>query len=114
MAKRRRRREKAPVETVDYADSDGNVLTLRRELSPGTVRKLGEGPRSAAASADDAWQRRSEAMFERLAVRWEVAGLPIEDQKVLLGRYRMASAEERGWVQARIAEHVAEFIPDLS
>jgi hypothetical protein len=113
MAKRRRKRERRPVPTSEYADPEGNVLTLRRELSGGTIRKLGEPPASAAASAEDAWARREEALFERLAVRWEIAGLPIEDQKTLLGRYRMASAEERRWVRATIARHLEEHIPEL-
>ncbi|MBA2522878.1 MAG: hypothetical protein H0V25_06055 [Solirubrobacterales bacterium] len=100
--------------TADYKDLDGNVLTLRRGLSSGTIRKLGEGPRSAAASLEDAWQRREEALFERLTIRWEIAGLPIDEQAMLLGRYRMASAEERRWVQTTIASHLAEFIPELA
>lgn len=114
MAKRKRRRERPPAAVADYTDADGNVLTLRRELSGRTIRKLGEGPTSAAASVEDAWQRREEALFERLAVRWDVAGLPIGDQKMLLGRYRMASADERRWVRATIARHVEEFLPELS
>jgi hypothetical protein len=113
VAKRRRKRERRPVPTSEYADPEGNVLTLRRELSGGTIRKLGEPSASAAASAEDAWARREEALFERLAVRWEIAGLPIEDQKTLLGRYRMASAEERRWVRATIARHLEEHIPEL-
>jgi len=114
MAKRKHRRAKPPAATSEYTDADGNVLTLRQGVSAGTIRKLGEGPKSAAASIDDAWQRREEALFERLAVRWEVAGLPIDDQRMLLGRYRMATADERRWVQATIAAHLAEFLPELS
>jgi hypothetical protein len=114
MAKRKRRRERRPVPTSDYTDSDGNVLTLRDELSGGTIRKLAEPPSSAAASVEDAWARREEALFERLAVRWEIAGLPIEDQKTLLGRYRMASADERRWVRATIDGHLREHIPELA
>ena len=45
-------------------------------------------------------------MVERLVVEWEVAGLPLTDQKMLLGRYRMASPAERRWIRATIAEHV--------
>lgn len=112
MAKRRRPKRKAP--TSDYTDGEGNVLTLRRELSGGTIRKLGEGPGSAAASIDDVWQRREEALFERLAVRWDIAGMPIVEQDMLLGRYRMATADERRWVRETIARHLAEFIPELS
>jgi hypothetical protein len=114
MAKRKRRRERSAAPASDYADADGKVHTLRRELSGGTVRKLRERPRSQAASVEDAWQRREEALFERLVVRWDIAGLPIDDQKMLLGRYRMASAGERRWVQATIARHLEEFIPELS
>jgi hypothetical protein len=114
MAKRKRRRERPAAPTADYADAEGNVLTLRCELSRGTIRKLGEGPSSAAASTEDAWQRREEALFERLAVRWEVAGLPMDDQKMLLGRYRMASADERRWVRTTIARHLEEHIPELA
>lgn len=114
MAKRKPRQPRRKPPTSDYADAEGNVLTLRRELSRATVRKLGERPSSAAASVDDAWQRREEALFERLAVRWELAGLPIDEQAMLLGRYRMASAEERLWVRETIARHLAEFIPELA
>lgn len=98
---------------MDYVDPDGNVLTLRERLSPGTIAKLGEPPASAAATADDAWRRREEALFERLAVRWEVAGLPIDKQKLLLGRYRMASEEERRWIRETIATHLERHIPEL-
>lgn len=109
-----RRRQRRPAPTSDYADPDGNVLRLRQELSRGTIRKLGQGPSSAAASIDDAWQRREEALFERLAVSWEISGLPLDDQGMLLARYRMASADERRWVRETIAGHVERFIPELS
>jgi len=114
MAKRgkRRRREKAP--TVDYADAEGNTLTLRETLSPGTIAKLGDGPATAATSQEDAWRRRSELLFERLAVRWEIAGLPIADQKTLLGRYRLADAETQRWVRETIASHVERYVPELA
>jgi hypothetical protein len=114
MAKRkqRRRREKAP--TVEYRDEEGNVLVLRQSLSAGTIAKLAEGPATAATTQEDAWRRRSELLFERLAVSWEIAGLPLDDQKMLLGRYRMADAATQQWVRRTIDEHVARFIPELS
>ncbi|MGE5527271.1 MAG: hypothetical protein ACM3Q9_01245 [Methanosarcina sp.] len=115
MAKRkkqRRPREKAP--TVDYSDPEGNVLTLRQTLSAGTIAKVGEPPAGQAASLEDAWRRRSEVLFERLAVRWEIAGLPLTDQKMLLGRYRMADAETKRWVRQTIAEHLERHIPELA
>jgi hypothetical protein len=110
--KQRRAREKAP--TVEYTDPEGNVLALRQTLSAATIAKLGEPPAGAAASQEDAWRRRSEALFERLAVSWEIAGLPLEDQKMLLGRYRMADAETQRWVRQTIAEHLARHIPELA
>jgi hypothetical protein len=90
------------------------VLVLRRTLSAGTVAKIGEAPSSRAASLDDAWQRRSEMLFERLAVRWEIAGLPITDQAMLLGRLRMADAETKAWVRETISLHVERYFPELA
>lgn len=113
MAKRKRRpREKAPI--VEYVDPDGNTLTLRQSLSAGTIAKLEEGPATAATSQDDAWHRRSELLFERLAVRWEIAGLPLTDQKMLLGRYRLADPAMQQWVRETIARHLERYIPELA
>ena len=114
MAKRRKQRspkQKAP--TVDYVDAEGNTLSLRESLSAGTIAKIGEAPAGDAASLEDAWRRRSELLFERLAVRWEIAGLPLTEQKMLLGRYRMADAETQRWVRETIAAHVDRHIPEL-
>jgi hypothetical protein len=52
-------------------------------------------------------------LFEHLVTSWEVAGLPLDDQKMLLGRYRMASADEQRWVRETIAAHVERHIPAL-
>ncbi len=116
MAKRKQRRkpsQKAP--TVDYVDGEGNMLTLRQSLSAGTIAKVRrEAPAGEAASVDDAWRRKSELLFERLVVRWDIAGLPLTDQRTLLGRYRMADAETQRWVRQTIADHIARHIPDLS
>ncbi len=114
MAKRKQRRPRQKVPTVDYVDEEGNTLTLRRSLSAGTIAKLGEGPATAATSREDAWHRRSELLFERLAVRWEIAGLPLSDQKTLLGRYRMADPSTQQWVRETIARHLERHIPELA
>ena len=115
MSKRQqRRRRREPVPTSDYADAEGNVLSLRRSLSADTIAKVGEPPVGAASSLDDAWRRRTEMLFERLAVRWEIAGLPLTDQAMLLGRYRMADADTQRWVRETIAVHVERYIPELS
>ena len=113
MAKRKKRRPRAPAKTVDYTDADGNVLTLRSELSRGTIAKIREGPSTEAASTDDVWRRREEMLFERLTVRWEIAGLPLDDQAMLLGRYRMADAETQRWVRETISAHLESQLPGL-
>jgi hypothetical protein len=111
---RKRRRTKEKIATVEYRDPDGNVLVLRQSLSAGTIRKIGQGPASAAASVDDAWRRRYELLFERLAVSWEIAGLPLTEQKMLLGRYRMADQTTQQWVRETIALHLERHIPELA
>ncbi|HEX2161994.1 MAG TPA: hypothetical protein VHF88_09265 [Thermoleophilaceae bacterium] len=118
MGKRARKRQRevggAPsTSTSSYTDDAGNVLTLRDELSAGTLRGLDKLDAKPAASAEDRWQRRVEYLFERLAVRWEIAGLPLEGQKELLGRYRMASSEERRAVRAALAGHLRARYPDV-
>jgi hypothetical protein len=116
MGKRSRRRGReaaAPVTTSDYTDPEGNVLTLRDELSAGTVNKVKQLDSTPAASAEDRWQRRGELLFERLAVTWTIAGLPLETQKELLGRYRMASTDERKWIRDTIEEHLKTHQPEL-
>lgn len=100
--------------TSDYADAEGNVLSLRQSLSAGTIAKIGEAPAGAAASLDDAWRRRTEMLFERLVARWEIAGLPLTEQAMLLGRYRIADADTQRWVRETIAVHLERHIPELS
>ena len=116
MAKRkkqRRAREKAP--TVDYVDPEGNVLTLRQTLSAGDDRQARRGAgRARRPRRTTPGSGAPRPLFERLAVRWEIAGLPLDDQKMLLGRYRMADAETQRWVRQTIAEHLERHIPELS
>jgi hypothetical protein len=120
MGSRSRRRARqggqtpaVPASTTDYRDEQGNVLTLRDELSAGTLRKLSDLDAKPAASAEDRWERRVELLFERLAVRWEIAGLPLEGAKELLARYRMASTGERRQVRKIIADHLAVRYPEI-
>ena len=115
MAKKKRkpRRPEAKAEVSAYTDDEGNVLVLRQSLSAGSIRKVTEESEAVTGSVDDIWQRRTEILFERLAVSWEIAGLPLDDQKMLLGRYRMAGPETRRWVRETIAGHVARYIPAL-
>ena len=120
MGRRHRRRARdsgelaseAGAGTSDYTDADGNVLTLRDRLSAGTLRKLRSIDSRPGASVDDRWQRREELLFERLAVRWTIAELPIESQRELLGRYRIADSETRAWVRRTIDEHLRARQPE--
>jgi hypothetical protein len=117
MGRRSRRRAKQgdqPVAaTTDYSDDEGNVLTLRDELSAGTLRALRDLDAKPAASAEDRWQRRVEFLFERLAVEWTITGLPLSGQKELLGRYRLASSGERQQIRQTLAKHLAAHHPDI-
>ncbi len=120
MGRRSRRRAKqgegapaAPASTTDYSDEEDNILTLREELSAGTLSKLRDLDAKPAASAEDRSQRRVEFLFERLAVRWEIAGLPLTDQATLLARYRMADAATQAWVRQTIDGHLERHIPEL-
>ncbi len=119
MAKRKpkQRPQRLKAQTSDYTDAEGNVLTLRGAMTPATRVKYaealaGEGAR-AASTREDAWQRAVELLFERLAVRWEIAGAPIERQRELLERFRVASSAERAWVREALREHCAENFPEL-
>jgi hypothetical protein len=117
MGKRQRKRRRGTgggaAATSTYPYGEDNSLKLRDELSGGTLRTIEKLDAQPAASADDRWQRRVELLFERLVVRWEIAGLPLDGQKELLGRYRMASAEERRLVREVLAEHIRKRYPDL-
>lgn len=113
---RRRRAEGAGPPDLPSAPEDvhrlagDDVLVLRGVLSPATRREYSE---LGARVREDAWHRRVEFLFERLAVRWVIADLPMEGQKELLGRYRMASSEERRRVREALAEHLRERYPDV-
>jgi hypothetical protein len=116
LGKRGRAHEKLSAPTNDYTDAEGNVLTLRGSLTPGARRKYAEtlaGQGRPAATQEDAWQRATELLFERLAVRWTIAGAPIYRPRELLGRLRVASTSERAWVRDTLREHCAEHFPDV-
>jgi hypothetical protein len=113
MGKRSRRRDKVAAPVSDYTDAEGNVLTLRGSLSAATRTEYARVAGGSPLSREDAWQRAAEFLFEHLAVRWIVAGLPIERPHDLLARYRMASPEERRWIRDVLRQHVAEHFPEL-
>jgi hypothetical protein len=110
---RQRARERPSAPTTEYRDAEGNVLALRGSMTPSTREQYRAVLEGSPLSREDAWQRAVEFLFERLAVRWTVAGLPIERQKELLARWRFASPEERAWIRGILREHLAEQFPDL-
>lgn len=113
MGRRNRQREKLSAPTSDYTDPEGNVLTLRGAMTPATRREYVDVRAGSPLSREDAWQRAVEFLFERLAVRWTIADVPIEKQRELLQRFRFASAEERAWIRGVLREHLAEWFPDV-
>ena len=116
MGKRSRARgraERLEAPTSDYTSADGAVLTLRGALTPKTRRQYAETFAGNLLSQEDAWQRAVEFLFERLAVRWEIAGVPSEGQKELLMRYRVATQDERRFVRETLRAHLAEHFPDM-
>jgi hypothetical protein len=117
VGRRARARQRLKAPDSDYTDADANVLTLRGSLTVGARREyeqaLAGTTQGPAATVEDAWQRATELLFERLAVRWTIAGVPIERQRELLARFRVASQQERAWVRGVLREHCAEHFPDV-
>jgi len=116
VAKRARRKGKLSAPTSDYTDAEGNVITLRGSLSPASraeYARASSGEGRPAAAVEDNWHRAVEFLFERLAVRWVIAGVPLQRQRELLARLRMASTEERAWIRTVLRQHCAEHFPDV-
>jgi hypothetical protein len=109
---RRSRQRKPSAPVSEYRDADGNPLMLRGSLKPGARREYA-AVLSGGLDQEDAWQRATELLFERLAVSWTVAGLTMTGQKELLGRYRMATAAERQFVRDALREHLSEHFPEM-
>ena len=116
MGKRSRARgraERLEAPTSDYTSEDGSVLTLRAVLTPKTRQEYAATLGGNPLSQEDAWQRAVEFLFERLAVRWEIAGVETEGQKALLLRFRVATQDERRFVRDALREHITEHFPDM-
>jgi hypothetical protein len=117
VGRRSRRQAKAPdapqAPSEDYADGEGNVLTLRGALTLGSRRAYAEALAANPLSREDARARAFELLFERLAVRWVIAGVPSSSQKELLARLRIATPAERQWVREMLRRHCAEHFPDV-
>jgi hypothetical protein len=109
---RKRHHQKLTAPTTDYTDAEGNVLVLRGSLTPGARREYAD-VLAGGLQREDAWQRATELLFERLAVSWTISGLEITRQKELLARYRIATTDERRFVRDTLREHAAEHFPEL-
>lgn len=112
MGKRRRQLEKLAAPAAAYRDGEGNVLELRGSLTAGSRAEYA-ATLKRGLDREDAWQRGVEFLFERLAVSWTIAGVELTRQKELLGRYRVASADERRFVRDSLREHLHEHFPEL-
>ena len=116
MGKRSRARgraEKLTAPESEYASPEGDVLVLRGSLTAKTRRQYHDVLHGNVLSQEDAWQRATELLFERLAVRWVVSDVPTEGQRELLMRFRVATQDERRWIRDVLREHLAEHFPDL-
>jgi hypothetical protein len=112
MAKKRRERVRAPE--FEYRGEDGTLLVLRGSMTPATRQQYASELAGNVLSQEDAWQRAVEFLFERLAVRWDIAGAePLTRQKELLGRFRFASHDERRWIRDVLREHLATHFPEM-
>ena len=108
------KKERLKAPETEYRDAHGNVLVLRGSLTPATRLQYAEVAGGNILSREDAWQRAVEFLFERLVVRWEIAGTPpVRKQKDLLARYRFASQEERTFVRETLRTHLAEWFPEM-
>jgi hypothetical protein len=112
-ARARGRAEKLVAPQSEYTSPAGDVLVLRGALTAKTRRQYHDVLHGNVLSREDAWQRAGELLFERLAVRWTIAGVPADGQRELLMRYRAASHDERRWVRDVLRAHVAESFPEL-
>ena len=107
-----KQRKKLSAPTSEYRDAEGNVLTLRGSLTVGARSEYAD-ILAGGLYREDAWQRATELLFERLAVSWTISGLEITRQKELLGRYRIATTDERQFVRGALRQHAAEHFPEL-
>jgi hypothetical protein len=120
MGKRSRQRardsgeptEKVQAPASEYRDDVAGVLVLRGALSPAARREYADTLKGGL-NREDAWQRATELLFERLVVSWTISEVTFERQKELLGRYRMASADERRFARDTLRAHLAEHFPEL-
>jgi hypothetical protein len=116
VGRRSRRRaagEQKPGAPETVYPGEHGELVLRGTLGVGSRRAYAQAMAPGQLSREDAEQRAVEMLFEKLAVRWTIAGVPTEGQRELLGRLRLATAAERLWVRQTLRAHCAEHFPDV-
>src|SRR3954463_4708562 len=116
MGKRGRARgkvEKLSAPESEYVSAQGDVLVLRGTLTPKARWRYNDTLHGNVLSQEDAWQRASELLFERLAVRWVVADVPAGGRRELPMPFRVATQDERRWIRDVLREHLTEHFPDL-
>ncbi len=98
--------------TTIYSDPEAGELELRGSLTP-RARAEYTSTLAGGLNREDAWQRATELLFERLAVAWTIAGVRTDRQRELLGRYRIASSDERRFVRDSLRAHLVQNFPEL-
>ncbi len=112
MGRRNRQRAKLAAALSEYDDPQAGTLALRGSLTPGSRREYAQ-TLAGGLDREDARQRATELLFERLAVGWTVAGVKTTAPRELLARYRMASRAERDFVRGALRHHLEANFPEL-
>lgn len=117
MAKKRAKRDQLPklkAPSVRYdGGPDGLAVELRAGLPLPARARYHEELHDLRRSTDDSWQRALEFLWEQLGTLWDVNDAPLSTRKDLLGRYRMASQDERRFVRESLRKHLAEYFPEM-
>ncbi|MEH3053941.1 MAG: hypothetical protein PGN13_08035 [Patulibacter minatonensis] len=117
MAKKRAKRsqpERLKAPSIPYEGGpEGLVVDLRAGLPLPARARYHEELHDLRRSTDDSWQRALEFLWEQLGTRIAVHGAEIRARKELLGRYRMASQEERKFIRESLRAHLAEYFPEM-
>jgi hypothetical protein len=112
VGRRHRQQQKVSAPSREYRDVEGNKLVLRGSLTAGSRTRYSQ-LLAGGGDREDTWHRAAELLFEHLAASWTIAGLELTSPKELLGRYRMASTEERRFVRDALRDHLREHFPEL-
>jgi len=117
MAKKRAKRdrpERLKAPGIPYSGGPGGTtIELRASLPLPARERYASELHDLRRSTDDSWQRAIEFLWEQLAMRWEVADSAITIRKELLGRYRLATQEERRFVRDCLRQHLKEYFPEM-